>query len=100
MSWVKVYTTPNCRWCRAAKEFLRQNEVLFEEIDVSRSSGGVVELAEKPGRFGLPVIDIGGEIITGFDKDAIGRALNEKIFGWANERGKPPLHNMQRPGRK
>lgn len=58
-----------------AKEFLKQNKIKFEDIDVSKDQAKAQEMIEKSGQIGVPVIDIYGTIITGFDKEAIKKAL-------------------------
>lgn len=72
---VKVYSTPTCPYCVRAKEFLKENNIDFEDIDVSVDSFQAEEMVKKSGQMGVPVLDIDGEIITGFDKEAISRAL-------------------------
>jgi len=75
MKSVKVYSTPTCPFCRKVKEFLKGNNVEFENIDVSSDQEKVKEMVDKSGQMGVPVIDIEGEIIVGFDKDKIAGAL-------------------------
>lgn len=72
---VKIYTTPTCPYCHAAKEFFKENKIRFEEIDVSKNSDAAKEMVEKSGQMGVPVIDIGGQIIIGFDRQTIKKAL-------------------------
>ncbi|MEM2908327.1 MAG: Uxx-star family glutaredoxin-like (seleno)protein [Candidatus Hadarchaeales archaeon] len=72
---VKIYTTPTCPYCAMAKAFLRENGVEFEEINVAGDVSAAVEMIQKSGQMGVPVLDIGGEIIVGFDREAIKRAL-------------------------
>jgi glutaredoxin len=59
-----------------AKDFLRQNNIAFEEIDVSRDEAAAQEMINKSGQMGVPQLDIDGQIIVGFDKSAIKQALN------------------------
>jgi len=75
---VKVYSTPTCPYCHAAKEFLKENNVAFEDIDVSKDQSAAQDMIEKSGQMGVPVIDINGTIIVGFDKEAIKKALKLK----------------------
>ncbi len=72
---VKVYSTPTCPYCVRAKQFLKDNNVAFEDIDVSASPKIAEEMVQKTGQMGVPVIDIEGEIIVGFDKGKITKAL-------------------------
>ena len=72
---VKVYGTATCPWCIRAKQFLKENNVDFQNIDVSSDEKAVEELKQKSGQMGVPVLDIEGEIIVGFDKEKIKLAL-------------------------
>jgi glutaredoxin-like YruB-family protein len=72
---VTVYSTPTCPFCIRAKQFLRENNVAFTEIDVSKDEGKAEEMIEKSGQMGVPVIDVDGQVIVGFDKDKIKTAL-------------------------
>ena len=72
---VKVYSTPSCPWCEVAKKFLFEHKILFEAIDVSQSEELIMDLINKTGQTGVPVIEINGEYITGFDKTAICQKL-------------------------
>jgi len=68
---VKVYSTPSCPWCDVAKKFLKDNNIEFETIDVSQSQEIAMDLINKTGSTGVPVIEINGEYVLGFDKTAI-----------------------------
>lgn len=72
---VIVYSTPACPFCLRLKEFLKSNNIGFEDIDVSARQDKAQEMIKKSGQMGVPVIDISGEIIVGFDKGKIERAL-------------------------
>ena len=72
---VKVYSTPTCPYCKMAKKFLQDNNVVFEDIDVSNDRQKAEEMIKKSGQMGVPVLDIDGTIIIGFDKDVIKQAL-------------------------
>jgi glutaredoxin-like YruB-family protein len=72
---VKVYSTSTCPYCIKAKEFLRENNIVFEDIDVSSNQSSIQEMVQKSGQMGVPVLDIEGEIIVGFDKEKITKAL-------------------------
>jgi len=70
-----VYSTDACPWCNVAKEFLAENNVEFESKDVAADLTARAELVQKSGQMGVPVLDIDGTIIVGFDKNAIKQAL-------------------------
>jgi len=72
---VKIYSTQICPWCVKAKEFLKQNKIKFEDKDVSADDKARNEMIKKTGQMGVPVIDINGEIIIGFDVERIKEAL-------------------------
>ena len=75
MAKVKVYSTPTCPWCHKAKEFLEENKIEFEDINVAEDQEAASEMIEKSGQRGVPVIEIDGEIIVGFNPEAIKKAL-------------------------
>jgi len=72
---VKVYSTKTCPWCHKVKEFLDEKKVKYEDIDVGADKKAAEEMVEKSGQMGVPVTDINGTIIVGFDKAAIEKAL-------------------------
>jgi glutaredoxin 3 len=72
---VTVYSTPTCSWCQAAKEHLRSHGISFEDVDVSADMNRAREMVEKSGQYGVPVLDIDGEIVLGFDRTRINALL-------------------------
>lgn len=72
---VTVYTTPTCSWCHAVKQHLSSHAVAFEEVDVAADMQRAREMVEKSGQYGVPVIDIDGEIVVGFDRSRINSLL-------------------------
>lgn len=72
---VIVYSTPSCPWCIRVKQFLKENNVLFLEWDVSADKLAADEMVKKSAQMGVPVLDIDGEIIIGFDKEKIKQLL-------------------------
>ncbi len=75
---VKVYSTPSCPYCFALKEFLKENNIEFEDIDVSANEMAAREMIEKSGQMGVPVVEIDGQIVVGFDRERISQLLNIK----------------------
>jgi len=75
---VKVYSTPTCPFCIMAKKFLKDNNIEFEDIDVSRNIKAAREMVEKTGQMGVPVIEIDGEFVIGFDRNRIKELLQLK----------------------
>ena len=75
---VLIYSTSHCPWCKLAKEFFKENNIKYKEINVEEDEKAAHEMVKKSGQLGVPVIDIDGEIIIGFDKPALKMALNIK----------------------
>lgn len=75
---VKIYTTPTCPWCKKTKEFLKSKKVKYTEINVVSNEKAQQEMIKKSGQMGVPVIDIDGKIIIGFDQEEIEKALKKK----------------------
>ncbi len=75
MARVIVYSTSMCPWCYKAKEFLKANNIKFEDKNVGEDQEARNEMIEKSGQMGVPVLDIDGNIIVGFDQEAIKKAL-------------------------
>jgi len=73
---VKVYSTPSCPYCHTLKEFLKKNSIEFEDIDVSQDKEALEEMVKKSGQMGVPVVDIDGQIVVGFDKEKITELLS------------------------
>lgn len=74
---VKLYTTEACPWCVKVKNYLKEKEVLFEELNVQDNMEAREEMVSKSKQMGVPVLDINGYIIIGFDKKAIETALEK-----------------------
>ena len=68
---IKVYSTPSCPWCTVAKKYLTSKNIQFEDVDVSKNREAAMEMVQKSGQRGVPVIDINGSIIVGFDQATI-----------------------------
>lgn len=68
---ITIYSTPTCHFCHMAKEWLSQNDVAFNDYDVQTDLEKRQEMAEKSGGMAVPVFDIDGEVIVGFDKERI-----------------------------
>lgn len=75
---VKVYSTPTCPYCHMAKDFLKQNKIAFEDIDVSADEKAAEHMVKASSQMGVPVIEIGKEVIVGFDLPKIKKALKLK----------------------
>jgi len=72
---VKVYSTKFCSYCKMAKEFLKEKNIPFEDIDVGENREAAHEMIEKSGQTGVPVIEIDGQIVIGFNVEKIKKLL-------------------------
>jgi glutaredoxin-like YruB-family protein len=63
---VTVYSTPTCPYCVMAKDYFTSKGVSFEDVDVSRDRARAMEMVQKSGQMGVPVIAIGDEVVVGF----------------------------------
>ena len=72
---VTIFTTPTCAYCKMTKQFFKNNNVQYEEKDVATDTSAREEMIKKSGQFGVPVIDIDGKIIIGFDQSKLKEAL-------------------------
>jgi len=68
---IKVFSTPFCPYCVTVKQFLREKGFEFEDINVLEDKAAAQEMIEKSGQTGVPVLDIDGEIVIGFDRNKI-----------------------------
>lgn len=73
-----VFSTPTCTFCNAAKRYFRERGIPFKDVDVSRDSAAARDMVRRSGQSGVPVIDIGGKIVIGFDRPKIDRYLGIK----------------------
>jgi len=72
---VRLFTTVSCPYCYTLKAFLKEKNVSFEDIDVSQDEKVKDELVEKTGQLSVPIIEIDGQFIVGFDKAKICKLL-------------------------
>jgi glutaredoxin len=62
-----------------AKEFFKENNLPFEEYNVASDLEKRKEMVQKTGQMGVPVIDIDGSVVIGFDKGIIAKKVGIKI---------------------
>lgn len=72
---VKVYSTSTWPWCVKVKDYLKEKNVDFEDVNVGVDREAAMEMVSKSGQMGVPVLDINGTIIVGFDVEGINEAL-------------------------
>ncbi|MER3474511.1 MAG: NrdH-redoxin [Armatimonadota bacterium] len=75
---VIVFSTPNCPYCNMAKRYLRERGIRFRDVDVSRDHAAARDMVRRSGQQGVPVIDIDGKIVIGFDRAKINQLLGLK----------------------
>ena len=75
---VIVFSTPSCPWCRRTKQYLRQNGIIFKDVDVSRDRHAAMDMVRRTKQTGVPVVLIDNRPIVGFNKPMIDRLLGIK----------------------
>ena len=75
MADVTIYTTPTCVYCTMAKAFFAENNVAYTEKNVAQDKSAMEEAVQKSGQMGVPVIDVDGQILVGFDKKKLSELL-------------------------
>jgi len=75
---VTVYSTPSCPYCRQVKEYLQARGIPFRDVDVSRDAMAAHEMVQKSGQRGVPVVDIDGQMVVGFDRGRLDAVLSKR----------------------
>jgi len=75
---IKVYSSPGCAYCYTLKEFLKKRDIEFEEIDIYEDKKAKEEMIKKSGQMNVPVMEIGENIVVGFDREKISELLGIK----------------------
>jgi len=73
---IKVYSTPTCPWCKKTKQFLDDNKITYQALDVASDKAARDEMVAKSEQMGVPVIDIDGDISVGYDEKWLKQKLN------------------------
>lgn len=73
---IKIYTTPACAYCKMAKDYFKSKGLEYEEYDVFKDPSKGQVMVAKSGQMGVPVIEINGKVIVGFDRAKINECLN------------------------
>ena len=66
---ITIYSTPSCVYCKKAKQFLKDNNLDFTEVNVVESKEVLDEFVKKTGQKGVPVIEVDGEMVIGYNED-------------------------------
>lgn len=75
---VSIYTTPTCQYCKMAKSLFQEHTISYDEYNVAVDAEKRKEMIERSGQMGVPVIDIDGHIVVGFDHDRLSELLGIK----------------------
>ncbi|MEK7599367.1 MAG: glutaredoxin domain-containing protein [Patescibacteria group bacterium] len=78
MANVIIYSTPSCVYCKMAKEFFEENNIQYAEKNVAEDAKAREDMIERSGQMGVPVIDIDGNLVIGFDKEKLSEFLGIK----------------------
>jgi glutaredoxin-like YruB-family protein len=70
-----VYSTPTCPFCKQLKAYLEEKNIEFTDIDVSADQEKAQEMIQKSGQMGVPVLEVGGDVVVGFDKKKVDELL-------------------------
>ncbi|OGM92366.1 NrdH-redoxin [Candidatus Wolfebacteria bacterium RIFCSPHIGHO2_01_FULL_48_22] len=73
---VTIYSTTHCPYCKMAKDYFTQHNVEYKDINVEQDDAAAADMIKKSGQMGVPVIDIDGTIIVGFDRGSIDEILH------------------------
>ena len=68
---IRIFTTPTCLWCKKAKDYLKKRKLSYIELDLYEDNKARHEMITKTGQMGVPVIEIDGKCIVGFDQEQI-----------------------------
>lgn len=72
---VIIYSTPTCVYCNTLMQYLNEKNIQFQEIDVSQNEKELEKMVAISGQMGVPVIDIDGNIVIGFDRQKVDEIL-------------------------
>lgn len=78
MANVTIYSTPFCVYCKMAKTFFAEKNIAYQEKNVASDVPAREEMMKKSGQMGVPVIDVDGKIVIGFDKPKLQELLHIK----------------------
>lgn len=80
---VIIYSTPTCPYCKLAKDFFKDKSISFTEVDVAADPAAANEMVKKSGQMGVPVVEIDGQIVVGWNQvalnDIIEKASKKKV---------------------
>lgn len=77
MNDITIYSTPTCHYCDEAKKFLKKNKIPFTDVDVQDDLAAREEMVEKSGSRSVPVIDVDGQVLVGYDQTKLVEAIEK-----------------------
>lgn len=75
---VKIYSTPTCIYCNNLKKYLTEKSIAYQEVNVAADESELEKMVAISGQMGVPVVEIEGNVVIGFDKERIDQLLNLK----------------------
>jgi len=75
---ITIYSTPTCVYCKTLKEYFSEKNIKFEEVDVSKDEKQLEKMVAISGQMGVPVVEIDGNVVIGFDREKIDEILKLK----------------------
>ncbi|MEM4714169.1 MAG: glutaredoxin family protein [Candidatus Nanoarchaeia archaeon] len=75
---IRLFTTPYCPYCKLAEDFFIKNGITFEKVDVSENEEALNEMVQLSGQMGVPVIQIDGNVLVGFNEQKLKKLLGGK----------------------
>lgn len=75
---VRIFSNETCPHCKMAKDFLKENGIEFENLDVAKDDKAAEEMVKLTGQLVVPVIQVDDEVVIGFDKDKLKKLLDIK----------------------
>ena len=75
---ITIYSTPTCPYCKLTKDYLKEMGIPFADVDVAANPTAANDMVKKSGQMGVPVIDVDGQIIVGWNKSALEEVLSLK----------------------
>jgi glutaredoxin-like YruB-family protein len=75
---ITIYSTENCKFCHMLKDYLTEKGFAYESVDVGKDAAQAEIAKEKSGQLGVPVTDINGHIVVGYDIEAVDELLQIK----------------------
>ncbi|MBP7133619.1 glutaredoxin family protein [Patescibacteria group bacterium] len=73
-----VYSTPTCPYCKLVKEYLHEKNYEYTDVDVSANHDAATKMVKISGQMGVPVIEVDGKVIVGWNKSALEEILAKK----------------------